>query len=158
MSNVIKISAHIRKAEKKDLFLNPQEYLKPNQLYFIFCKRLQKIHEADVTSKEVYNSFLHQKLTDLFIFEYIYILDESDSGVPVALALEPALPSDLKYKHLGTTFLRENLQYFIKESSDEVSGPFTLSKKTNLYQMKELLDQGKVYKVCCDQELEILKR
>src|SRR5690554_5312848 len=160
MSNVIKIVARIRLAVKSDLFLSPKEYLKPNVVYFVFCKKEQKIYRTDVTLKEKYNSYQHRELSELFIFEHIYVLDEdqSDNSICISLPIRPATPDDLKYFNYGEAYLRRNFQYYIRESFEEVSGPFTLNSKTDLSKIKSLLDQGKIYQVFFNEEVKILKR
>lgn len=160
MSNVIKIVARIRLAVKSDLFLSPKEYLKPNVVYFVFCKKEQKIYRTDVTLKEKYNSYQHRELSELFIFEHLYVLDEeqSDNSICISLPIKPATPDDLKYFNYGEAYLRENFQYYIKEGTEEVSGPFTLNSKTDLYEIKSFLDQGKVYKISCDEEIELRQK
>ena len=124
--------------------MNPVEYLKPNIVYFLATQDRKRFW-SNVTRKENYGTFSHHEIADFYVCEHVYVLDDSQDGIPIALPLKLAEPEDLKMSNYGVIDLRENLQYYIKESSEDILGPYTLTSKTDLSLIKHQLENKKLY-------------
>lgn len=146
----IKIQKYLKLAKFDDLFSSEENIIENQALFY-----------KSQLDGNMYGAYFTNSNTDLyelyikFTIGMVFVLNFDTPGnndLPIELKLHPATAFDIKE---GPKDLQYGKPYYIKEGLS-VEGPFFLSQKSDPYDIKQLLDNNKMYVISTNQNVEIL--
>ncbi len=146
----VKIKASLKKAQLWDFF-NCNEDIYQNLPLFYLSQLDGEIHGAYFTHSDSDCLELFLKCSIGMVYKINYKVP-GENDIPIKLELQTASADDIKEY---SNSLKLGLPYYLRYK-DSLDGPFFLSKKSNLKNLKVYLQEKKIYIIKKNQKIQIV--